>query len=293
MLSPAMLAESPPPPDDTANFRVDAALVMVPVTVTDRRGATINGLRREAFSLFENRALRPILTFSEQDEPASMGVVLDLSGSMKDTVGRARATLTAFLTGSEPDDEALLAGVSDHPVVLHGFSRDSGSMIESALTAKVGGSTALIDTLYLVLAHMKRAHNSRRALLVLSDGIDNHSHHERRELMSAAMEADVQIYTVSLDNAPRYRKPIELQEYARGLELLSDLSAKTGGLHYVVRNQADIADTVARIQRALKNQYVLGYKPATPDLDGKWRAIHVKLGLPDARVSARRGYYSR
>lgn len=278
---------------DSPTFRADSALVLVPVTVTDRRGATLAGLRRESFALFEDRIERPIVAFSEQDEISSVGLVLDVSGSMAETLARAKSALVAFLEGFEPDDEALLMAVSDRPLPLHGFSRDAGSMVNAALLSKAGGSTALVDTIYLALAQVRKGRNARRALLVVSDGIDNHSQYTVRELMQVAMEADVQIYTIAVDEAPRNRKPIELQEYARGQALLADLAERTGGLYFPVRGAADIGVAVATIQRAIRNEYVLGYQPSGADTDGKWHAIRVHLEVPDARVAARRGYYAR
>jgi VWFA-related protein len=84
-----------------------------------------------------------------------------------------------------------------------------------------------------------------------------------------------------------------LQERARGLSFLSDLSQRTGGLHFVVRNGRETRDAAHQISKALRNQYVLGYRPASPGASGKWHAIQVKLHLPDTRVYARNGYYSR
>ena len=279
--------------DDRAWFRSDSALVLVPVTVTDRRGATINGLKPDVFTVFDDHSPQPIVSFSEQDTPCSVGVILDLSGSMKDDIVQARATLRAFLEQADLEDEALLMSVSDRPAIHTRFSGDIGTLLDAALAAKPGGSTALVDTIYLGLHQMRGAHTSRKALLVISDGMDNHSQYTVRELMSAAIEADVRVHTIAIDQTPRNRKAIEVVEWQRGLAFLSDVSQKTGGLHFVVRGGSDIESAAGSIGKALRNQYVLGYHPAGLDQSGKWHAIQVKLGVPDARVHARRGYYSR
>jgi Ca-activated chloride channel family protein len=278
---------------DDAWFRSESALVLVPVTVTDHRGATINGLKPDLFSLFEDHSPQPILTFSEQDTPCSVGVILDLSGSMKQDIVPARAILRAFLELADSGDEALLMSVSDRPVIHTGFSGDMGTLLDTALATKIGGSTALVDTLYLALERMRGAHTSRKALLVISDGMDNHSQYNVRELMSAALEVDVRVHTIAIDRTPRNRKAIETAEWQRGLAFLSDLSQRTGGQYFLVRGSADIAAAVSNISKALRNQYVLGYRPSGLDQTGKWHAIQVKIGVPKAHVYARRGYYSR
>lgn len=277
---------------EVARFRADSNLVLVPVTVTDHRGATLNGLAPDAFTVFDDRLPQHILSFNEQDVPYSVGVVFDISGSMKDKLPQAKAALRTFLHDTDPRDEALLLNVSDGPSVQTGFSPDVGSLLEASSISRAGGNTALVDSIYLGLTQMRRARNARKALLVISDGIDNHSRYSARELMSAAVEADVQIHTLAIGESSGNRKGIELQERARGLSFLSDLSQKTGGLHFTVRNGAETREAAHQIGKALRNQYVLGFRPASPGASGKWHAIQVKLHLPDTRVYARHGYYS-
>ncbi len=277
---------------DVARFKADSHLVLVPVTVTNHRGATLSGLTPEAFTVFDDRLPQLILSFNEQDIPYSVGVIFDVSGSMKDKLPQAKAALRSFLKDANHGDEALLMSVSDGPSVRTRFTHDFGTVLEASSFSRAGGNTALVDTIYLGLTQMRRARNVRKALLVISDGIDNQSRYTARELMSAAVEADVQIYTLAIGEPNGTRKGIELLERARGLSFLSDLSEKTGGLHFVVLNASEMRDAARQISRALRNQYVLGYRPASPGASGKWHAIQVKLHLPDTRVYARQGYYS-
>jgi len=140
---------------------------------------------------------------------------------------------------------------------------------------------------------MRQARNPRKALLVISDGVDNHSRYSKGELMSAASEADVEIHSIAIYEDPGSRKAIELQEESRGLAFLNDLAERNGGMHLVVRNESEMNQAAINIGRAMRNQYVIGYRPAGKDLSGKWRAIQVKLGIPETRVHARHGYYWR
>ncbi len=111
--------------------------------------------------------------------------------------------------------------------------------------------------------------------------------------MKLASEADVQIHTIALSSPPLTKKPIELQQERQGLWLLEELARRTGGLHFVARDGNEVNEIVAKIGQALRNQYVIGYRPRTVDGSGKWRNIRVKSTLPDVQVYARPGYYTR
>ena len=139
---------------------------------------------------------------------------------------------------------------------------------------------------------MRAAHHGRRALLVISDGMDNHSRYSKGELKSLALEANVQIHTITLYDAPLNKKPVELQEERRGLLFLDEISQNTGGLHFVATNESDVKECVTKIGRALRSEYVIGYQPQSIARSGKWRQVQVKSTLPNVRVYARTGYYN-
>lgn len=279
--------------DRIPNLRSDARLVLVPVTVTDRRGAILTGLAQEHFKLYEEKTPRPIASFKEEEAPCSVGVVFDVSGSMKPTLAQAKSALRAFFDTANADDEAFLMTISSTPGDMAGFTTEFANLLSRLQFRKASGSTAFIDTLYLALSRMREAHHGRRALLVISDGMDNHSRYSKGELKNMALEADVRIHTIALYDPPRNKKPLELQEEHRGLLLLDEVSKETGGLHFVASNENEIQDSITRIGRALRTEYVIGYRPVTFDRSGKWRQIQVKSTVPDARVYARAGYYAQ
>jgi Ca-activated chloride channel family protein len=276
---------------DVATFRANSTLVLVPVTVVDRRGAIVNGLASDAFTLTEDGAPQEIRSFSEEDAPVSMGIVLDLSGSMKMVLGTAKASLTTLMKDANPGDEAFLNGVSTRPLAYLGFTRDVGEILNRVAFEEAAGDTALVDTIYDSLRHLRSGVHPRKALLVISDGMDNHSRHSRGELLDLAMESDAQIYTVAAGGAAApYSKPIQLAEERRGLLFLDELAAKTGGMSFVVRDRGDIAEAAASVGRALRNQYTIGYAPRGEGGGGKWRKIKVKVAGPGMRAYARAGY---
>ena len=148
-----------------------------------------------------------------------------------------------------------LLTVSSRPGEDSGFSADLNSLPERVLMANVAGSTALIDTIYAAIQQSRSAHNGRKALLVISDGMDNHSRYSKAELMSAALEADLQIYCLSIYDPPMTRKPIELAEERNGLALLGELARRTGGVAIAAHGDDDIQRAAAQIGRAMRDQY--------------------------------------
>jgi len=274
---------------DTA-FRIDAGLVLVPVTVTDRNGRVITGLPREAFSIKENGVEQPIRTFSVEEEPVSVGVVFDLSGSMKESLGGARAALRALTAEANPDDEASLETVSTHPKSALGFTNNIGELLSEVASEKARGDTALVDAIGQSLDGIRSATRERRALIVISDGMDNHSRHTQGELLARATEADLQIYTISIFNPSGDRKPSKMIEEQHGLLLMEELADRTGGLQFMVRSDEDMRKAAMRVGAAMRNRYCIGYVPGKEERLGQWRKIQVKVARAGLKAHARTGY---
>jgi Ca-activated chloride channel homolog len=290
---------------ETPIFRTNVQMVLVSVTVADRSGKTIEGLRADDFNILDNQRSQKIVSFSSDDAPCSAGLVLDISGSMQQALSGTKEMAQAFFGTANPDDEFLLLTVSTQPAVTTGFTSDTAALEESIGFAEPGGLTALIDTVYIGVSRMREARWPRRALLILSDGMDNHSRYSQSELMRLALEADVQIYTIVIDNgsasasthpAP-YRpslitKPWDRAEEHQGAEMLEKLSDLTGGLHFRVHSNAQAKEAVINIGRALRSEYVIGYHLPDSTTSGRWHRIRVKLNASRANVHARKGYYA-
>jgi len=273
-----------------SEFRTNASLVLVPVTVTDRSGAIVNGLPRDAFSVKENGVEREIRSFSIEEDPVSIGVVFDTSGSMKGSLNGAREALRALMTSANPDDEAFLETVSTHPQNALGFTNDVGELLSEVAFNKGRGDTALLDSVWESLDHIRSAAHPRKALIVISDGMDNHSRHSQGELLERAMEADLQIYTISIFNPEANKKPSQMIEEQHGLLLMQELADRTGGLQFMVRSDADMQQAAMRVSAALRNRYSIGYIPADGDRSGQWRKIQVKVTRAGLKAHARTGY---
>jgi VWFA-related protein len=276
------------------SIRVNSDLVLIPVTVVDHHDQLIAGLEKEHFRLFEDKVEQAISHFTCEDAPVSVGFVFDASGSMSDKLSTAREAVSRFLKTANPDDEFFLLQFNDRVERLQELTRDAEQVQSRLLWIRPNGRTALLDAIYFAIQEMKQAHNTRKALLIISDGGDNRSRHSMGEIKNAVREADVQIHSIGIFDPPgiRSRTPEELV----GPALLDDIAKQTGGRLFEVGDIRELPEVAAKVGTALRNQYVLGYAPTNPKRDGKYHQVKVVLKLPKeypkARTSWRRGYYA-
>jgi Ca-activated chloride channel homolog len=275
----------------TKAFKVNVDLVLVPVAVTDEMNRLVTGLDRDNFQVYENKQLQTVEHFSSVDAPVSIGVIFDTSGSMQSKIERARQAIAEFLDTSNPQDEFFLISFNDTPAEVAAFT-DSVEEIQNKLVFMVPkGRTALLDALYLGISKMRNAKYAKKAILIVSDGGDNHSRYTEHELVSLVKEADVLIYAIGI-----YDSYFSTEEERLGPSLLSEISQLTGGRTFTIDNPKDLGDAARQIGVELRNQYVLGYRPQKSTHDGKWHKIKVKLllpkGLPPLQSRAKEGYYA-
>ena len=251
-------------------------MTLVGASVTDPLGRLVTGLEQENFRVFEDGVEQEIVRFSSEDVPVSIGVIFDMSGSMADKIDKSRQAAVQFFRTANPQDEFFLVNFNDRAQLISPFT----------------GLTALFDGVYLGLSQMRGAHNTKKALLILSDGGDNHSRYSETEVRKFVREADVQIYAIGLFEPDGGPTPEERE----GPGLLGDMTMMTGGRTFVVKNVNELPDIATKISMELRNQYVIGYRPSQRTHDGKWRKIKVRLnppkGLPPLTVAAKSGYFA-
>ena len=272
-------------------LKVDVDLVLVPVTITDPMNRLVTGLDRENFQLYEGNASQEIRTFSAEDAPVSLGVIFDSSGSMSTKMDRAKEAVIEFFKTANPQDEFFMITFADKPEEIADFTQSVEEIQGKLVYTVPKGRTALLDAIYLGISKMRQAKFSKKALLIISDGGDNHSRYTEGEIKSLAKESDVLIYAIGI-----YDHYFPTEEERLGPALLTEISELTGGRTFTIDNPNDLADVATKIGIELRNQYVLGYRPKNGTRDGKWRKIKVKLippkGLPPLRVYAKTGYYA-
>jgi Ca-activated chloride channel family protein len=269
----------------------DVDRVLVPVTVTDPWNRLVTGLDKENFEILEGGQKQEIRHLSAEDAPVSLGVLFDISGSMADKIAQAREAVTEFFKTANPEDEFFVMTFADEPELLVDFTQNIDEVQNKLLFAVPKGRTALLDALYLGVNKMRRARHQRKALLIISDGGDNHSRYTENEIKRLVREADVQIYAMGIfDQVPK------TVEEGLGPSLLNEITDVTGGRTFAVNSPNDLADVATKIGIELRNQYVLAYRPTNRVRDGKWRKIKVKLlppkGLPPLHAYAKTGYYA-
>lgn len=274
-------------PDPRATIRLDANLVLVPVTVTDSRGRLVPNLVQADFTLLEEKHPQKILSLSRENAPVSLGIVVDLSGSMANKIRKTHTAVNEFLKNLEPEDEEFLVAFADWPELKLGFTSDPSGIYDALFGVVPRGSTALFDAIALAIRQMHGAKNQRKVLFLVSDGGDNHSRLTERELRRLVEEEDVQIHAIGIHDAPSSR------EEMRGPWILEDLAQMTGGQHHMVSDSTELPELAARMSLSLHDRYLLGYRPSPPGLSGTFRRIGVKVRQPrGSRLSvyARRGY---
>jgi len=282
VLVPASAFQDPP----RKVFSSRSEVVIVHVSVLDRKAQLVAGLPREAFSVFENGQPTTVSFFHNEDNPVTVGLVIDCSGSMQRKRDDVIAAGLAFARSSHPQDEMFTVNFNEQ--VWKGlppstpFTTDFEQLRAALQRSTTRGQTALFDGVRTALTHLGEGHLQKKVLIVVSDGGDNASTTRFEDVLNAAQTVDAVVYAIGMyDDYDRDAKP----------ELLRKLARATGGAAYFPKNPADATNILERIAREIRSGYTLGYVPAGGG-EG-YRAIRVEVRSPDGRklsVRARTGY---
>ena len=266
---------------------VDVDLVLATVTVTDRNGRYVTGLEKENFKLAEDKVPQEISYFSSEDIPLSVGIILDVSGSMKDKLKTAVEAAITFMKGGSPDDEYFLVEFADKPTGTADFTNDIAKIQNLFLASRAKGRTALFDAVYMGLSKLEQGNNAKRALLLITDGEDNRSRYTFSNVRDFVKEKDVQMYAIGITNGWSDASA------EQGRALLRDLAAISGGNSFFPTSVYGLEDICRKIAAELKYQYVLGYRSTNTAKNGEWRKIKVTAEFPNNKlnVRAKQGYY--
>ncbi len=272
------------------NLKVDVEMVLVPATVTDELGHYVVGLSPEHFQVFEDKVEQKVQTFSSEDVPLSVGIILDVSGSMKSSITLAKDAAVTFLKMGSPEDDYFLVEFNDKAVVTEDFTSDITRLQNHLMFIPAKGRTALFDSLYLGLEKVRDGSNPRKFLLIITDGGDNHSRYSFAEVRDFARERDAQIYLIAVTGGGPGGGP----QGTGGS--VSDIVELTGGRRFFARSPNDLEDICTKIAIEVKSQYILGYRSTNQNRDGKYRRVSVKVnppkGLSRIFVRAKEGYYA-
>jgi Ca-activated chloride channel family protein len=277
------------PSADPPSFRsTSSELVVLPVTVTDRRGGLVADLPRERFAVFDNGRRQDVALFTNEDIPVTVGLVLDDSGSMRGKLGEVVAAALAFAGASNPDDELFTLEFSDDvkdALPGHRLLANDVTGLRMALTALVpAGRTALYDALLAGLDRLREATRARRVLVLISDGGDNASAATLHEVLARARASNVTIYTIGV---------FERDDPDTNARVLKSIAETTGGERFLPQSPGPLLSDCQRIAREIRSGYTIGYVP--PDRDGTFHHVRVQVDAAGGRtlnVRTRPGYFA-
>jgi Ca-activated chloride channel family protein len=278
--------------DKDKTIRVDVDLVTINATVTDAQNRVITGLDKENFVLYEDKLEQKISYFSSDDVPISIGVLFDVSGSMKEKIATARDAALTFLNSGNPQDEYFLVTFSNRPEVAEDFTTDISRLKNRLVFEATKGMTSMYDAVYVGLEKLKDGTQPKKALLLITDGEDNRSRYSFSNVREFVKEQDVQIYAIGIVSD----WGSQLGSGRTGRSSIEELSDITGGHAFFPDSVYDLEDICTKIAVELKNQYVLGYRSTNEARDGKWRKIKVDVkppkGVGRLNVRWKTGYYA-
>lgn len=257
------------------SLKVDVNQVLVNATVTDAEGRYVVGLEKKDFHVWEDKVEQQVEYLSAEEAPISVGIILDASGSMQEVLPYAHRAALTFLQTSNAQDEYFLVEFSNKPRVDVDLTKDVSKIQERIMYMPAKGTTALYDAVYLGMDKLRKASYPKRALIVVTDGGENHSRYTFSNLRDFAREQNVQIFSIGAWGP------------------INNIVEMTGGYAFHGDGLDDICEKIAV---ELKNEYVVGYQSTNQAKDGRWRKVQLKVdtprGLSRLTVRGKTGYYA-
>lgn len=278
------------PQADDVTIRVNVDVVVLHASTRTRRGVLVSGLGKENFQVYEDGVLQEIKSFSHDDIPVTVGLVVDNSGSMRPKHAEIIAAAVAFARSSHPEDQMFVVTFNEN--VSFGLPAstpftDQAAQLQVALSKILpNGKTALYDAVAAALHHLKKGARDKRVLIVVSDGADNASQHQLEQIMTRANQSDAIIYTIGL---------FEQDDPDKNPGVLKRLAQATGGEAFLPESVKEVIPVFERIAQDIRNQYTITYTPVNRQQDGTYRTIKVSAAAPGhgrINVRTRSGYYA-
>jgi Ca-activated chloride channel family protein len=272
----------------------EVRMVLLPTSVTDKKGRNIRDLSKEDFRLFDDQQPQDIRYFaSEAREPISVAFVLDVSGSMRqmDKMIHAKEAIRFFVDQLRPDDRfALICFADDQVAWITEFTSDRWNFLRRLGVQEGYGQTALNDAIAAAPGLVDSGITGRKAIVLITDGNDNASRLNTFKAVQLARRVNVPIYTIGFASLADGVLPKGQTE--NSLVVLKRFATETGGHLFVVRDPDDLKEAVLRIQSEMRFQYVIGYHPTRTLWDGTFRKIKLETDRSRLTVRTRSGYYA-
>lgn len=273
---------------------VSVRLVLVPASVEDKRGRIVTGLTAKDFTLKDESVPQRIKYFAvESSAPVSIAFLLDVSGSMRHSgkLEAAKEAIRHFVDELRPQDRfALICFADDQVSWVTDFTSDRQRFLQRLEVQDGYGQTALNDAVAATPKLVDKATNGRKAIVLITDGVDNASSLTVHEAIRTARRVEVPIYSIGFSTLPWEDKKLKDLGYDMGVLRL--FAAQTGGDIFVVNDPDDMKEAVARISTEMRHQYIIGYTPDIGKWDGRFRTIDLEARNGRYRVRTRKGYYA-
>jgi Ca-activated chloride channel homolog len=285
----ASTSDDDPQASFTIRKRVDEVNVLF--IATDKHGKFVRDLNQTDFAILDDhKPPQSILNFRrETDLPLHLGLLIDVSGSVHGRFDFEQEAATSFLTHAVRAgfDKAFVVGFNTQSQMTQDFTDNVQLLATGVHRLQDGGGTALYDAIYRACKDKflkdRPDHPARKAIVVVSDGEDNQSEYTRAQAIEMAQRAEVIIYAISTDDSGLI---------LRGDKVLEQLAEATGGRAFFPFKMKDITHSFAAIEDELRSQYIVSYKPADFDADGRYRSIEISALKKDLQVRARKGYFA-
>ena len=274
-------------------FRSEVSLVVLNLTALDQEGRFVGNLEPRELAIFEDDVPQEIKDFSTETKPLVVGIAIDTSGSMIQKIQRARDAAITFVQALAPNDQAFVLAFDSAPHLLQGFTSNQDLLTLAIQRTEVGGATVLYDALTLAIEQLRELKGVKRALIVLSDGMDYGSRTKYQDVIALAKRSEVIIYSVGLSGSGIADLALD-EGPNQATTVLKSIAEQTGGFAIFPSNLFALEDIYRNIAATLRSQYFITYTSNNLARDGKWRRIELACSRPAvAKLLHRQGYYAK
>lgn len=269
---------------------VDSSIVILNATISDEKGKSVLGLKKNQFRVFEDGKEQEINFFQAEEVPFAAVILIDTSGSMTvrqsnftfERVRIARAAALTFLDYITPDDLVAIYKFDSKVEQIQDFSANNYPP-ESIFDIKADGMTVLHDAVYKAAEELSKRTEKRKAIIVLSDGGDTQSRRSADRALRMAIDAQATIYTIDISTSAERVK-------TQNTGVLKNFAEKSGGRFISAQNGQSLREVFKNLADELRSQYTLSYQPTNEAKDGKWREIEIRVARPNLKIRTRKGY---
>jgi Ca-activated chloride channel family protein len=277
------------------SIKIQTEMVQLDVKVTDQTGRSAPGLTKDDFAVYEDKVAQNIESVSSEEAPVSMGLVIDTSGSMRAKIYTVAEAARGLIRQMRPDDEAFFVQFKTEAELVREFTSDRRSLEDALRELYIGGGTALLDAIIATADHAhEKGRRRRKALVVITDGVEKNSSAKEKEVIEAMKEDEVQVYLVGFvdkeESFSLFGSPAK-----KAKDLLTRLADDSGGRAFFPTDVRETPAIAAQIDKDLRAQYVISYYPNNDRRNGVFHTVRVVVDHADNRkliARTRQGYYA-